>query len=624
MKEQKGSGVQRQLSFVVFFSVILASLAIVSTLYFYTEKRSYENTSRFSEEMIKAASMAFSQTMTANDEILLDALIHELQSRNELHIMQAYILKPGGQVVAHSDLKEYNKTYPLPNLLQQKQPEHLSEVITGSDNSFQVVSLLQSKGDTVGALVVSFSTEHVSEKVRSEMLWILGVTMPILILAGIIVAAYSRKIVSRLKRLQEKALLIGQGEWGEPIEVEGADEISQLTVTFNQMQTNLSQLREKDGQSTETIQDLNKDLSLQLDKVEQLKEQLADENIALREELRSMHNPGDIIGAKGSLRNIIDQARQLASLPVTVLILGESGTGKELLARFLHESGSRKDKAFITVNCAALPINLIESELFGHEAGSFTGATGLKKGKFEVAHNGTLFLDEIGELPAEAQAKLLRALQEGEIYRIGGNKPIKVDVRVLAATNRNLPKEVTDGHFREDLYYRMKVVELECPSLRERLEDIPILSQHFIETYGRKLGKPVLGISPSALKALGDYHWPGNIRELENMIERAVALSGTKVLGLEDFIFSGSQKTKKTLKNIVGDDSSIEHLLNFCGISPDDFQRDGWEGLQDAVEQKCLEDVLQNTKNQKEAAEALGLTPTKLHRLVKKYGLKKG
>jgi len=417
---------------------------------------------------------------------------------------------------------------------------------------------------------------------------------------------------------------MGRGEWGEPIEVTGTDEIGQLVGAFNQMRSDLSQLHAKNQQSATTIEALNRDLTAQLTVVKQLKEQLVEENAALREELRSLHTPGEIIGANGSLRPILDQARQLASLPITVLITGDSGTGKELLATFLHETGSRSQGPFVKVNCAALPLTLIESELFGHEKGAFTGAVGQKKGKFELAHGGTLFLDEVGELPAEAQAKLLRALQHGEIQRVGGNHPILVDARVIAATNRDLFEDVKHGKFREDLYYRLKVVEMRCPPLRERLDDLPVLAQHFIEDYSRRLGKPVVGISPSALKALVSYPWPGNIRELENMVARAVALATTQVLGPEDFLSLPMPRSEtRSAPEQTNPSSLFERLLDLCGIAPQDLNHDGWERVLTACERICLQSMLEKTKRQKEAANALGLTETKLHRLIRKHGLKK-
>jgi transcriptional regulator with GAF, ATPase, and Fis domain len=624
MVEISKMGLQRQLATAVFLSIFLAALAICAALFFFNQKRFYQETVRQSKEMIEAASLAFSQAMADGDEVLLDAYLHELQSRKELFIQEAYVLRRDGRVMAHSRIEEYGKSYAIPELLNEQQPSRLSEAFPENPGSFRVISLLQAQGDTVGALVVDFSTQHLSQKVQSEMVWIVGVTFPILVLSGLGVMFYGRRMVNRLRNLQRKALEIGRGEWGEPIEVTGKDEIGQLIVAFNQMRTDLSLLQDKNKKSVETIEALNRDLTNQLAMIKQLKEQLAEENAALREELRTQHTPGEIIGANGSLRPVLDQARQLASLPITVLITGESGTGKELLATFLHETGSRSNGPFVKINCAALPLTLIESELFGHEKGAFTGAVGLKKGKFELAHGGTLFLDEVGELPAEAQAKLLRALQEGEIQRVGGNFPILVDARVIAATNRDLSEDVKKGKFRDDLYYRLKVVELRCPPLRERIEDLPILAQHFIELYSRRLGKPVLGISPSALKALASYPWPGNIRELENMVARAVALATTQVLGPEDFLSLPIPRSEtRSATEQTNPSSLFERLLELCGIAPHDLNHDGWERVLTACERICLQSMLEKTKRQKEAAIAFGLTETKLHRLIRKHGLKK-
>jgi len=616
-------GLQRQLTVTVFLSVFLSAVIICATLFFFSRKRLYEETVRQSEEMVQAASLAFSQALAKGDEVLLDAFLHELQTRDELHIVETYVLNQGGRVVAHSRLEEYGKSYPIPELLTKEQPSRLSESHQVWPYSFRVVSLLQTKGDPVGVLVVHFSAQHLSQELRSEMFSIVGATLPVLLLSGLGVMFYGRQKVAHLRRLQEKALAVGRGELGDLLEVVGSDEISQLTGAFNRMLADLVQLRKTTRKSAETIETLNLDLRSQLTVVEQLKEQLAEENASLREKLHDLHPPGEIIGSNGSLRPIIDQARQLASLPITVLITGESGTGKELLATFLHESGIRNKGPFITVNCAALPVTLIESELFGYEKGAFTGAFAKKKGKFELAHGGTFFLDEIGELPVEVQAKLLRVLQHGEVQRLGGEAPISVDVRVITATNRLLSEEVAQGRFREDLYYRLKVVELRSPPLRDRLEDLPVLAQHFIEQYSRKLGKSVLGVTPSALKTLAAYHWPGNIRELENMVARAVALATTQVLGHEDFDSLQTQKREpRPFTEEKNPSAPFERLLDLCLLTPHDLKERGWERLQAAVERICLEAMLKKSKNQKEAADALCLTQTKLHRLIRKYGLK--
>jgi len=237
-----------------------------------------------------------------------------------------------------------------------------------------------------------------------------------------------------------------------------------------------------------------------------------------------------IIGSSHLLLNVFDHIQQVAPFNTSVLILGESGTGKEKIADRIHYLSSRKNQPFVKVNCAALPATLIDSELFGHEKGAFTGAIERKTGRFEMAHKGTIFLDEIGELPLELQVKLLRVLQEKEIERIGGRTTIKTDVRVIAATNRNLEKEVAEGRFRLDLYYRLNVIQMLMPPLRERLDDIPALSAHFLKIYNRKAGKHIKGFSAAALEGMKHYHWPGNIRELENLVERSVLLNNSDVI----------------------------------------------------------------------------------------------
>ena len=246
------------------------------------------------------------------------------------------------------------------------------------------------------------------------------------------------------------------------------------------------------------------------------------------------HQFNHILGQSDGLKYVFYRAEQVAPHNTTVLILGETGTGKELVAALIHSLSPRKDRPLITVNCAALPANLIESELFGREKGAFTGANTRQVGRFEVAHGSTLCLDEIGELPLELQAKLLRAVQQNEFERLGSSQTIKVDVRIVATTNRNLDEEVRQGRFRQDLYYRLNVFPITVPPLRQRKEDIPILVQAFTERYARKLGKPITSIQKETMKALQDYPWPGNIRELESIIERAVILCPGPVLQLAD------------------------------------------------------------------------------------------
>jgi Nif-specific regulatory protein len=260
------------------------------------------------------------------------------------------------------------------------------------------------------------------------------------------------------------------------------------------------------------------------------KEQLLAENKRLLQELQNQLTPERIIGRSQVMQELFNLVSQVSASEATVLIRGESGTGKELVAQEIHDNSRRATKPFIKVNCAALPEGVIESELFGHEKGAFTGAHAMRKGRFELADQGTLFLDEVGELSPHMQVKLLRAVQEHEFERVGGVKTIKIDVRILAATNRNLEEEMLKGRFREDLYYRLNVFPLHIPPLRERKSDILLLCDHFIEKYNRKNHASVKRITSNAIDLLMMYHWPGNVRELENCIERAVILSRDDVI----------------------------------------------------------------------------------------------
>jgi len=275
-------------------------------------------------------------------------------------------------------------------------------------------------------------------------------------------------------------------------------------------------------QEVEQHKDTARRLRLALSEVEALQERLKQENVYLQEEIREEHNIAGILGHSTALAKALKKVENVAATDTTVLILGETGTGKELFARAIHHAGPRRDRALVKVNCAALPASLIESELFGHEKGAFSGAHATRIGRFELANQGTIFLDEIGELPLELQAKLLRVLQEGEFERLGCSVTRKTDARVLAVTNRNLIDEIEYGRFREDLYYRLNVYTITVPPLRERRDDIAILAASLIKRYNKKLGKHVERIPQHTLDALLDYDWPGNIRELENVIERAV------------------------------------------------------------------------------------------------------
>ncbi|WP_082037971.1 sigma 54-interacting transcriptional regulator [Flavihumibacter solisilvae] len=292
----------------------------------------------------------------------------------------------------------------------------------------------------------------------------------------------------------------------------------------------------------------NERIVRQMAEISRYKEQLEEEKQYLQEEVSSAYAYNEIIGASVSMQQVFQLLSQVSYASSTVLILGETGTGKELIARAIHNTSPRKDNLMVKVNCAVLPLNLIESELFGHEKGSFTGATERRIGKFELANNGTLFLDEIGELPNDLQVKLLRAIQEKEIERIGGKSTIKVNVRIITATNRDLQKEVDEGRFRRDLYYRLNVFPVSLPALRDRKEDIPSLVAHFIDKYSRTTGKKINNISARAMKQLFAYNWPGNVRELEHLIERSVLLADTSMIKEVHLPVNNKQELKNSLK----------------------------------------------------------------------------
>lgn len=286
------------------------------------------------------------------------------------------------------------------------------------------------------------------------------------------------------------------------------------------------------------------------------------ENSILRKKLTKQYRFHDIISKSPAMLAIFDLVRDVASLRSTVLIQGESGTGKELIARAIHYSGDRTDKPFIGVSCAALAETLLESELFGHEKGSFTGASAQRRGKFEMAHGGTIFLDEIGDISPKLQMDLLRILQERKFYRVGGAEELEVDVRVIAATNVDLERAVREGKFRDDLYYRLNVISIHIPPLRNRREDIPLLADTFIERIAPELGKEVTGITEGALRILMNHDWPGNVRELENAIERAIVTSKTKMITEEDCAFVGAPRAQEAQEWSVPTDMTLEEIEN--------------------------------------------------------------
>ena len=342
----------------------------------------------------------------------------------------------------------------------------------------------------------------------------------------------------------------------------------------------------------------DQELKNALSELEQLKNRLQEENIYLQEEIKIEHNFGELIGQSRCFKEVLRQVEKVASTHATVLILGETGTGKELIARAIHSLSNRSRRPLVKVNCAALPINLIESELFGHEKGAFTGALSKKKGRFELADGGTIFLDEIGDLPLELQVKLLRVLQEGEFERVGNPNTLKVDVRVIAATNRSLEDAIKKGVFREDLFYRLNVFPVLCPPLRERRSDIPLLMKFFVRKYSIKSDRKIDRISQKFMGLLNSYHWPGNIRELQNIIERAIVLGRGPKLQMGDW-FVKTPLSKGKQRTLSLDELQKKHILYILGIT-------NWR-----------------IRGNRGAAEILGVKPTTLEARMKKLDIQR-
>jgi DNA-binding NtrC family response regulator len=341
-------------------------------------------------------------------------------------------------------------------------------------------------------------------------------------------------------------------------------------------------------------------------------QELLRENLILREEFASRYGFPRIVGESPAMRAVSHQLQKVAATEATVLLLGESGTGKELFARAIHHISDRREQPFIALNCAAIPENLVENELFGHEKGAFTGAGNRKVGKIEMAQRGTLFLDEIGELPLASQAKLLRVLEERRFERVGGTQPIDVDVRIVTATNRDLEKRIREKLFREDLYFRISAVPITIPALRDRGDDLDILADHFLDKFCRELGKSELALSKEARRRLREYSWPGNVRELQNAIERAVILA------------EGPEITHELL---VSKPAAVNTESAPANLVPETFS---WEGSFDEVtaraqlhvERVLLENALKDSRwNKTRAAEKLGITPKTLLAKMRATGL---
>jgi formate hydrogenlyase transcriptional activator len=383
--------------------------------------------------------------------------------------------------------------------------------------------------------------------------------------------------------------------------------------------------REKDRYSEEDAQFLQQ-VAIQVvlaienmksyEEIATLKARLEKENIYLREEIRTEHNFEEIVGSSPALLAVLRAVEQVAPTDSTVLIYGETGTGKELIARAIHNRSARKDRALVSVNCSAISAGLVESELFGHLKGAFTGAIERRIGRFELANGGTIFLDEIGELPLETQAKLLRVLQEQEFEPVGSSRPLRVDVRVIAATNRNLREEVAAGRFRSDLFYRLSVLPLQLPPLRERRSDIPQLVALCVSRFGKRFGKKVEGVSQETMARLMTYPWPGNIRELLNVMERAVVLSAGPTLRLDkDLVPVAASENSQETAEIPAKEAQPPAASPSRLPTLEEVER---SHIQAALQQS--EGVVDGPKG---AAKILNLHPNTLRHRMSKLGVKR-
>jgi PAS domain S-box-containing protein len=374
----------------------------------------------------------------------------------------------------------------------------------------------------------------------------------------------------------------------------------QLELTVQERTAELTRANVRLTQEVDERKSAEESLKGALSQIKQLKDRLQAENMYLQQDVAREYNFGDIIGQSTAISYVFFRVEQVAPQDATVLLLGETGTGKGMVARAIHARSSRKDRPMITVNCTSLPANLIESELFGREKGEFTGADTRQIGRFELADNGTIFLDEIGEMPLELQSKLLRVIQDGEFERLGNPRTIKVDVRIIAASNRNLEEEIRAGRFREDLFYRLNVFPITIPPLRQRREDIPLLVNYFAAKFNKKIGRKIDSVSKETLNALQEYHWPGNVRELESVIERAVITSpGTalQVLDRLDTFRNTGEPATQDIKALA--DLERDHILQA-------LQKTGWR-----------------IEGKNGAAVLLELNPSTLRARIRKYGIRR-
>ncbi len=413
-----------------------------------------------------------------------------------------------------------------------------------------------------------------------------------------------KEVVKLLEYLTKTARQISHGRKPDPSAIfeltkEGVypAEITELAESFGMMLVKIEAREFRLKQTIKELERLNKELQA-------ARAALANENRILKKNLRHRFSPKEILCKNAEMKKIVNTIERVADTPLNVLITGETGTGKELIAKVIHYNSHRANGPFVALNCAALPESLLESELFGIEKGV---ATGVEKriGRIEQANGGTLFLDEIGDMPLSSQAKILRVLEEREVERIGGRKPIKIDVRIIAATNKDLKEEVKKGQFREDLFYRLNVIHIHIPPLRKRREDIPLLISFFLEDYCRRFGRGKLKLSSDAMECLVNYSWPGNVRELRNEIERCVALAGSDTIYLEDL--------SDEIRSYLPEQERSVSL-------PDDFPSDCLN-LAELEKKAILKALAETGGNKSEAARRLGISREGLRQKLHRYGI---
>ncbi|MFQ5676412.1 MAG: sigma-54 interaction domain-containing protein [bacterium] len=390
--------------------------------------------------------------------------------------------------------------------------------------------------------------------------------------------------------LHDRQEILGRRKNGELFPAEAS--ISKIVLNGNLTMTVILRDISKRQRTEEALRQA-------LSEVEKLKNRLETENIYLREEIKLEHDFREIIGRSPAIKNVLSKIKQVAQTDATVLLTGETGTGKELVAQAIHNSSPRTNKPMVMVNCATMPPNLIESELFGHERGAFTTAISRQIGRFELADGGTIFLDEIADLPQELQAKLLRVLQQGEFERVGSARTLKVDARVIAAANQNLQQAMQSGGFREDLYFRLNVFPILVPPLRDRTEDIPILAFHFLRRYAAKINKNIESIPAKTMKSLQGYSWPGNVRELENIIERAVITAKGNRIQLDESFFIPENTPAQATASMHLQDVECDHILHI-------LKETNW--------------IIEGPRG---AARCLGLNPSTLRARMKKLGIQR-